>query len=71
MEKIKNIHAREILKARDQLNRILAKHTGQDLDKIAEDTDRDRFMSAEEAVDYGIIDAMLSERLSGEENDKE
>ena len=66
-----DIHAKEILKARDQLNRILAKHTGQDLDKIAEDTDRDRFMSAEEAVDYGIIDAMLSERLSGEENDKE
>ena len=66
-----DIHAREILKARDQLNQILAKHTGQDLDKIGEDTDRDRFMSAEEAVDYGIIDSMLSERLSGEENEKE
>ena len=66
-----DIHAREILKARDQLNQILAKHTGQDLEKIREDTDRDRFMSAEEAVDYGIIDSMLSERLSGEENEKE
>ena len=66
-----DIHAKEILKARDQLNQILAKHSGQELDKIAEDTDRDRFMSAEEAVDYGIIDSMLSERFSGEENDEE
>jgi ATP-dependent Clp protease protease subunit len=57
-----DIHAREILKARDRLNHILAHHTGQPLDKIENDTDRDRFMSAEEAAEYGIIDAMLSKR---------
>lgn len=57
-----DIHAREILKARDRLNDILANHTGQPLDKIAADTDRDRFMSADEAVAYGIIDAVLSKR---------
>ncbi|MGR8920397.1 MAG: ATP-dependent Clp endopeptidase proteolytic subunit ClpP [Gammaproteobacteria bacterium] len=57
-----DIHAKEILKARDRLNLILAGHTGQPLEKIAQDTDRDRFMSAEEAAEYGIIDAMLSER---------
>ncbi len=57
-----DIHAREILKARERLNHILAHHTGQDLEKIANDTDRDRFLSAEEAVEYGIIDAMLSKR---------
>ncbi|MGE0483276.1 MAG: ATP-dependent Clp endopeptidase proteolytic subunit ClpP [Gammaproteobacteria bacterium] len=57
-----DIHAREILKARDRLNHILAQHTGQPLDKIENDTDRDRFMSAEEAAEYGIIDAMLSKR---------
>jgi ATP-dependent Clp protease, protease subunit len=57
-----DIHAREILKARDRLNEILARHTGQPLDKIAQDTDRDRFMSANEAAEYGIIDAVLSKR---------
>ncbi|MCP5201360.1 MAG: ATP-dependent Clp endopeptidase proteolytic subunit ClpP [Gammaproteobacteria bacterium] len=57
-----DIHAREILKARDRLNHILAHHTGQPLEKIENDTDRDRFMSAEEAAEYGIIDAMLSKR---------
>ena len=57
-----DIHAREILKARDRLNDILAIHTGQPLDKIAADTDRDRFMSADEAVAYGIIDSVLSKR---------
>ena len=59
-----DIHAKEILKARERLNTILSEHTGQSLDKIAEDTDRDRFMSAEEAADYGIIDAMLTKRES-------
>lgn len=59
-----DIHAREILKARDRLNQILASHTGQSLDTIAADTDRDRFMSAEEAQEYGIIDAVLSKRQS-------
>lgn len=59
-----DIHAREILKARDRLNEILAHHTGQPLDKIAADTDRDRFMSAEEAAEYGIVDAVLTKRDS-------
>jgi len=59
-----DIHAREILKARDRLNDILARHSGQPLDKIAADTDRDRFMSADEALAYGIIDAVLSKRES-------
>ena len=59
-----DIHAREILKARDRLNDILALHTGQPLEKIAADTDRDRFMSADEAATYGIIDAVLAKRQS-------
>jgi ATP-dependent Clp protease protease subunit len=57
------IHAKEILLVRDRLNRILAKHTGQPLEKIEEDTERDNFMSGEESVDYGLIDQVLSERL--------
>lgn len=57
-----DIHAREILLVRDRLNRILAKHTGQPLEKVAVDTDRDYFMGGAEAVDYGLIDAVLSHR---------
>lgn len=57
-----DIHAREILKARDRLNEVLAKHTGQPLAKIATDTERDNFMGAEEAREYGIIDAVLYRR---------
>jgi ATP-dependent Clp protease protease subunit len=57
-----DIHAREILQVRDRLNRILAKHTGQSLEKIAADTDRDNFMGASEAVEYGLIDAVLAHR---------
>lgn len=57
-----DIHAREILKVRERLNSILAKHTEQPLDIIQKDTDRDNFMSAEEAVKYGIVDAILSTR---------
>ena len=56
------IHTREILDARDRLNRILAHHTGQPIDKIREDTDRDNFMSGETAVAYGIIDKVLERR---------
>jgi ATP-dependent Clp protease protease subunit len=56
------IHAREILKAREHLNLILSKHTGQPIDRIAQDTERDNFMGAEEAVTYGLIDAVLSKR---------
>ena len=58
------IHAKEMLLVRERLNRILARHTGQPLDKIQMDTDRDRFMSGEEAVGYGLIDAVLSERAA-------
>ncbi|MBT8445476.1 MAG: ATP-dependent Clp protease proteolytic subunit, partial [Gammaproteobacteria bacterium] len=57
-----DIHAREILSVRERLNTILSKHTGQPLEQVQTDTDRDNFMSAEAARDYGIIDAVLSER---------
>jgi len=56
------IHAREILYTRDRLNAILAKHTGQPVEKIKHDTDRDNFMRAEDAVGYGLIDRVLSTR---------
>ena len=56
------IHAREILYTRDRLNEILAKHTGQSVDKIKHDTDRDNFMRAEDATSYGLIDRVLSSR---------
>jgi ATP-dependent Clp protease protease subunit len=58
-----DIHAREILLVRDRLNRILAKHTGQPVEKIAVDTDRDNFMGGAEAVEYGLIDAVLNQRI--------
>jgi len=56
------IQAREILRMRDVLNEILARHTGQDVDKIAKDTDRDYIMSADEAQAYGIIDEVITAR---------
>ncbi|MDN3922995.1 ATP-dependent Clp endopeptidase proteolytic subunit ClpP [Roseateles violae] len=56
------IHAREILKTREQLNRILAERTGQSLEKIQADTERDYFMSAVEAQTYGLIDQVLEKR---------
>ena len=55
-----SIQAKEILKMKDRLNEILAKHTGQDLKKIQKDTDRDYFMSAEEAKEYGVIDEVIA-----------
>lgn len=55
-----DIHAKHILKTRDRLNKILVKHTGQKLTKIQLDTERDYFMSAEEAVKYGIVDKVIS-----------
>jgi ATP-dependent Clp protease, protease subunit len=58
------IHAREILYTRDRLNEILARHTGQPVEKIKQDTDRDNFMRAEDAVSYGLIDRVLSDRAS-------
>jgi len=57
-----DIHAREILLIREKLNLILAAHTGQPLDKIKEDTDRDNFMGAEEARSYGLIDEIIDQR---------
>jgi ATP-dependent Clp protease, protease subunit len=56
------IHAREMLETRDRLNKILAKHTGQSVDRIKQDTDRDRFMDWNEAVRYGLIDQVLEKR---------
>ncbi|MDD2739319.1 ATP-dependent Clp protease proteolytic subunit [Methylomonas lenta] len=58
-----DIHAREILAIRDRLNKILAHHTGQPLEKIQQDTDRDNFLSSEQAVAYGLIDKVLSSRV--------
>ena len=56
------IHAREILYLKQRLNEILAKHTGQPVEKIAKDTDRDNFLSAEDAVKYGLVDRILESR---------
>jgi len=57
-----DIHAKEILQTRERLNRILAKHTGQSLERVEQDTDRDRFMSGQDAVAYGLIDSVLERR---------
>lgn len=57
-----DIHAKEILKTRDTINNILAKHTGQDIERVRKDTERDFFMSSEEALDYGIIDKIITRR---------
>jgi len=57
-----DIQAREILKIRDSLNQILASHTGQDIDKIRRDTERDYFMGSHEAKEYGIVDKVISKR---------
>ncbi|MCR9924758.1 ATP-dependent Clp endopeptidase proteolytic subunit ClpP [Vibrio alginolyticus] len=56
------IHAQEILTIKQKLNKLLAEHTGQPLEVIERDTDRDNFMSSEQAVEYGIVDAVLSHR---------
>ena len=57
-----DIHAREILKIREELNGVLAHHTGQTLEQISKDTDRDNFMDAEAALKYGLIDEVLAKR---------
>ena len=57
-----DIHAKEILAVRERLNKILSKHTGQPMERIQADTDRDNFMSGQDAVEYGLIDAVLLER---------
>ncbi|HFE52957.1 MAG TPA: ATP-dependent Clp endopeptidase proteolytic subunit ClpP [Bacteroidetes bacterium] len=64
------IHAREILTLRDRLNQILSEHTGQPIEKIAKDTDRNFFMSAEEAKEYGIIDEVLVRKASEKKKSK-
>ncbi len=64
------IQAEEILRAKQTINRILAKHTGQPLEKIAEETERDRYMGAEEAKQYGLIDEVLHEEEKKPEDEK-
>lgn len=56
------IHAKEILSIKEKLNRLMAQHTGQDYDTVAKDTDRDNFLSASEAKEYGLIDQILTNR---------
>ncbi|MCC7085273.1 MAG: ATP-dependent Clp protease proteolytic subunit [Pirellulales bacterium] len=63
------IQADEILKTREALNRILAKHTGQPMERIAKDTDRDRYLTAIEAKEYGLVDEVLDKPLSQPEED--
>jgi len=60
------IHAKEILYLRQRLNEIMAKHTGQDIDKVGRDTDRDNFLSADDAVSYGLIDKVLTSRAEAQ-----
>lgn len=59
-----DIHAREILSIREKLNKILSDHTGQPIEKVQQDTDRDNFLSANDAVSYGLIDQVLSNRAT-------
>ena len=69
-----NIHAKEILRTREMLNSILVHHTGQDIETIERDTDRDFFLTAEEAVNYGLADTVISDRKdleAGEKTEKE
>lgn len=63
-----DIHAREILKIRGQLNGILASHTGQTVEQIELDTERDRFMSSQEACEYGLVDSVLDRRSTEEKS---
>ena len=65
-----DIHAREILEMRERLNVVLAGHTGQTVEQIARDTDRDNFMSGTEAVEYGLIDTVLEHRSKAPEKPK-
>ena len=65
-----DIHAREILKTREKLNQILADMTGQLIDRIAKDTDRDYIMTADEALEYGLIDKVIYQRSDSSDKDK-
>jgi ATP-dependent Clp protease protease subunit len=58
-----DIHAREVLSTRERLNKVLSRHTGQTIEKIQQDTDRDNFMGGESAVAYGLIDKVLDSRI--------
>jgi ATP-dependent Clp protease protease subunit len=60
------IHAREMLRVKEELNHILAKHTGQDFKRVVEDTDRDYFMTSIQAKEYGVIDEVFEKRVSGD-----
>ncbi len=64
-----DIHAREILKLREQLNELLARHTGQSIERIREDTERDHFMSGEDAASYGLVDKVLNSRAEAPSED--
>jgi ATP-dependent Clp protease, protease subunit len=66
-----DIHAREILKTREQLNKIMSLHTGKPIDIIQQDTERDRFMNAEEAKNYGLIDDVIYKRTAMQDDSKE
>ena len=65
------IQANEILKTRDMLNGILASHTGQSVDRVATDTDRDYYMSATEAKEYGVVDDILTKPVGDNEDEDE
>ncbi len=65
------IHAREILKTREKLNQVLAHHTSQPVERIEQDTERDRFMNAQEAIGYGLVDQILEKRKSTPSLNKE
>ncbi|OIQ48743.1 ATP-dependent Clp protease proteolytic subunit [Pseudodesulfovibrio hydrargyri] len=65
-----SIHAKEILRMKDELNGIMSHHTGQSIDKITADTDRDYFMSSEEALEYGLIDKVMKSRADVDESIK-
>ena len=59
-----DIHAREILKVRERINAIMAKHTGQSVERIEQDMERDHFMEAQAALEYGVVDSVLAKRPS-------
>ncbi len=66
-----SIHAKEVLALKSRLNEIMAKHTGQPIEKIEQDLERDNFMSASEALEYGLVDTVLAQRkeMSSADND--
>jgi ATP-dependent Clp protease protease subunit len=65
-----DIHAREILLVKERLNKILSKHTGRSLEQVQNDTDRDNFMSGDDAREYGLIDKVLEQRQSADGEEK-